>query len=242
MAWRSSESAIERSKKIVSNAKKVMFFTGAGISASSGIPTFRGSGGLWRSGEIARLGDPSTWVSDPWECWFAYEKLRHSIDSSSPTPSHRVIADLVKQGRAEVVTTNVDSLHLRTGVDALEVHGTMRHLKCMSCGVIDLLDRGQATPHPACLRCGNWRRHDVVLWGELTRYGERYDRLFEEADCLILVGLSGMVTGTGKIARKFRKKGGTVIEINPTLMTPATLYTTISIRKSADVVLPKIVE
>lgn len=234
--------SIEKAANILRDSKKIVVVTGAGISASAGIPTFRSSGGLWKSEDIARFGDPQTWVEDPWSCWFAYEKLRSLVDEAKPTLAHKAIKKLSEIFSIDVVTTNVDSLHKRSGVDAIEIHGTLRKLRCMMCGEIDELERFQPVRYPACKHCGNWRRHDVVLWGESIKRFDEYQDLLETADCLMLVGLSGAVTQTNDMSRLFRKNGGKVIEINPSTFTPATFYTSTSIRTTADVALDGIVK
>lgn len=233
--------SIEKATNILGRSKRILVVTGAGISASAGIPTFRSSGGLWKSEDIAKFGDPQTWVEDPWSCWFAYENLRSAVDDAKPTAAHKAIKRLSETFSVNVVTTNVDSLHKRSGVDALEIHGTLRNLRCMMCGHCDELGRFQPVMNPACKKCGNWRRHDVVLWGESIKRFEEYQDLLDQADCLVLVGLSGMVTQTGDVSKQFRRRGGSVIEINPSTFTPATLHTSVSIRTTADRALEGIV-
>jgi len=236
------EKSIDKAADILKKSKKIMVMTGAGISASAGIPTFRASGGLWKSEDIARFGDPQTWVEDPWSCWFAYEKLRSMVDNAAPTPAHVALRKLSEILPIKLVTTNVDSLHARSGIDSIEIHGTLRKLRCMMCGEIDELACEQHAEHPACSRCGNWRRHDVVLWGEEIKRFDEFQELLDRADCLLLIGLSGAVTQTNEVSRSFRRKGGSVIEINPSTFTPATFHTSVSIRTTADEALERIVK
>lgn len=225
---------IKKAAEIISRAKKLFIVTGAGISASSGIPTFRDKDGLWKKEDIVKFGSQETWISDPWTCWFAYEKFRLQIDAARPTLAHHFIKRLENLIDVQVATTNVDSLHHRIGTSALEIHGTLRTLRCMACQETSETILGVGVEHPACPKCGNWRRHDVVLWGENIKDFEKFESSVEEADTLLMIGMSGAVTSTKELSKRMKRKGGSVIEINPSLFTPATLHTNVSIRKNAD--------
>jgi NAD-dependent deacetylase len=152
--------------------------------------------------------------------------MRKLCNDVQPTLSHKIISNLSKKFNISVVTTNVDSLHKRAGTDAIEIHGTLRKLKCMCCGNIKELDFNNESLYPGCKLCGNWLRHHVTLWDEEIQNFQKYQSLISEADCIILIGLSGIVTNTKKIAKEARKSNKKVFEINPSFFTPATFYTT----------------
>ena len=225
---------LKKAAGIIKDSRKIVVVTGAGISASAGIPTFRDRGGLWREEDIVKFGSPETWVTDPWTCWHAYESFRVSIDSAAPTHAHRFVRALEERLGARVATTNVDSLHARSGTSALEIHGTLRTLRCLACGAKTDTGRGKLVEHPACKDCGNWRRHDVVLWGEEVRHLDELEELTNEADTLLLIGMSGVVTSTKELSKAVNRGGGSVIEINPSIFTPATWFTDVSLRMKAD--------
>ena len=235
-----ADNSVKKACQILESSKKILVLTGAGISASAGIPTFRSTNGLWNNTDIQRFGSSETWLEDPWSCWFAYEKFRKLVDSLEPTKAHQAINQLSKILPLSIVTTNVDSLHKRSGTDAMEIHGTLRKLRCMSCGRQDELLHLEDVSHPACPACKNWRRHDVVLWNEEIKRFDEYSDLLETSDCLVLVGLSGVVTRTRELSSRFRKRNAKVIEINPETYTPATLNTNVSVRLSADDALQRV--
>jgi NAD-dependent deacetylase len=231
-----------KAARILSTSKKTVIFTGAGISASAGIPTFRDVGGLWTTEEVAFFGSPEAWYTDPWRCWNAYESFRVSSDGKSPTPSHwavSILEDTLKE--VKTFTSNVDSLHLASGSRAKEIHGCLRQARCMMCMTPVSLPKGSVLKNSACPSCGNWLRHDVVLWGEEVRHTEELEEALNQADVLLLIGASGDVTDIERMAEKMMRRGKNVIEINPN-PTTATPYSSLSFRENSDVILPSLVQ
>jgi len=229
-----------KAAKILSSSKKTVIFTGAGISASAGIPTFRDVGGLWTTEEVAFFGSPEAWYTDPWRCWNAYESFRVSSDGKSPTPSHwavSILEDTLKE--VKTFTSNVDSLHLASGSRAKEIHGCLRQARCMMCMTPVSLPKGSVLKNPACPSCGNWLRHDVVLWGEEVRLTEELEEALNQADVLLLIGASGDVTDIERMAETMKRSGKKVIEINPK-PSAATPHTDIFIKEKSDDVMPLI--
>ncbi|XP_041791450.1 NAD-dependent protein deacylase sirtuin-5, mitochondrial [Chelmon rostratus] len=138
MARPSSDLAAFR--KIFSNAKNIAIITGAGVSAESGVPTFRGAGGYWRKWEAQQLATPEAFSRNPSRVWEFYHYRREVMLTKNPNPAHLAIAEceerLSKQGReVTVITQNIDELHRRAGSKAiLEIHGSLFKTRCMSCG------------------------------------------------------------------------------------------------------------
>ena len=230
----SNQKSIQKLQQALKSSRNIFIFTGAGASVESEIPTFRSAGGLWTKKEMVRLGYIESWIKDPETCWNTYESFRIFVDSKNPGPTHRIIRKLEEKLGARVATTNVDSLHFRCGTSAFEIHGTLRKFKCFSCSYRAEVPVGSASFHPGCPQCGNWLRHDVVLWGESVQRASEYKSFIESADLVLFVGMSGSVTDTGEIARNARLRGAFVVEINPAIFTPATKYTSCSIRMNSD--------
>jgi NAD-dependent deacetylase len=170
--------------------RKVVVFTGAGVSADSGIPTFRGSGGLWRNFRAEDLATPEAFARDPELVLEWYEWRRGLVRAAEPNAAHRAIARLED---ALVVTQNVDGLHQRAGSrDVIELHGNIFRTR----------------------RAGNYERPDVVWFGEMLPEGalERAAEAIREADLLLVIGTSGVVYPAAGLVPLQR---GLSIEINP---------------------------
>src|SRR5262249_39076668 len=138
--------------------RRVVAFTGAGVSADSGIPTFRGSGGLWRNFRAEDLATPAAFARDPQLVWEGYEGRRDLIRAAEPNAAHRAIARL---DEAVVVTQNVDGLHARAGSrNVIELHGNIFRTRCTRGGEVRH-EQGRKCP------CGALLRPDVVWFGEM---------------------------------------------------------------------------
>jgi len=218
--------------KILDSSKKITVFTGAGISASTGIPTFRDVGGLWTDEDIAFFGSPEAWAIDPHRCWILYEKFRLMTASAVPTDAHWFVSRLADVADVSLFTSNVDSLHKNSAMNAKEVHGTLRSARCTSCMKTTELP-SKAMGHPGCPACGNWLRHDVVLWGEPTRFTDELFESAEKSDCLLIIGASGEVTDTEELTVKARKAGVKVVEIN-TKHTPSSKNANVFVMAPSD--------
>jgi NAD-dependent deacetylase len=182
-------------------ATMVVVFTGAGASAESGIPTFRGSAASWWAGPLGVpvmgfFGTPFGWTRAPWLAWPVYDRtMRRAVLTAQPNAAHRGIAALATPLReVRVATQNVDGLHQRAGTPAAhvaEVHGTLWRDRCTKCGAaaaaVDPATVGEAVyaPHavPYCPDCGGWPRPDATLFGECTPYEQtrRADAFVVEA-------------------------------------------------------------
>ena len=152
-------------------ARRVTILTGAGVSAASGVPTFRGSGGLWRQFRAEDLATPGAFRRDPALVWEWYAWRRERIAACTPNPAHHVIARWSTSfERCTVITQNVDDLHLKAGTaNLLRVHGSIWELSCSrNCGTPSWRDESVPLPSipPHCPACGGLARPAVVWFGE----------------------------------------------------------------------------
>jgi NAD-dependent deacetylase len=226
-------------------ARSVCVLTGSGISAESGLPTFRGVGGLWRDRRVEDLASPQGFARDPHLVWTWYGERRRAHRSVEPSAAHVALAVLEdRTPDFTVVTQNVDSLHLLAGSrNVLELHGKMREAKCTRCDerrplddVLDALASG--APDPIAHACGGMWRPDIVWFGEPLPPDvlERAIDAARRADLMLVVGTSGLVQPAASLATK-RYTGAYVVEINPE-ETALTAHVDRSIRARASDVLP----
>ncbi|NPA85526.1 MAG: NAD-dependent deacylase [Crenarchaeota archaeon] len=235
--------ALERAAALLTRGKAVAL-TGAGISADSGVPTFRGEDGLWRRYRPEELATPEAFQKDPGLVWEWYSWRIEMIKKARPNAGHVALAEMVKLGLVEcVVTQNVDDLHERACTPCVvKLHGNIMVGRCTSCG---FRVRWEDVPKgvPRCPQCGSAMRPDVVWFGEalpeeaLTKAIE----LFSRADVALVIGTSGVVRPAADLPLITKEKGGYLIEINPepTALTP---YADVVIRERASVALPKLLD
>jgi NAD-dependent deacetylase len=191
--------------------RRVAVMTGAGVSADSGIPTFRGPGGLWNDHRAEELATPEAFARDPRLVWEWYEWRRGLIRAASPNAAHLSLARLED---AVIVTQNVDGLHVRAGSpDVVELHGNIFNVRCVREGTISLhYDAFESIP-PRCA-CGALLRPDVVWFGEALPHDaiERAVGAIHNADLLLVIGTSGVVYPAAGFVTLHE---GLSIEINP---------------------------
>ncbi len=238
------------SSAIIAGAETVVVLTGAGISAESGVPTFRGAGGLWRSYRPEELATPEAFQRDPRLVWEWYSMRRERIASCVPNAAHIALARFAMARPAvRIVTQNVDGLHgdaariATNGGDPtrampLELHGSIFRDRCSMCAFQcenrRPVDASSLASLPRCEECGALLRPDVVWFGERLAPGV-IEEAFEwagRADLCLVIGTSGVVEPAASIASTTRATGGEVIEINPE-ETPLTRVATVSIRGTA---------
>ena len=208
------------------SARSVAVLTGAGVSAESGVPTFRGADGLWRQYRAEDLATPEAFSRDPKLVWEWYDWRRQLIAKCQPNPAHYAIAFLERQARKLLlITQNVDGLHRLAGsVRMVEVHGSLWRVRCLQEGKItENLDVPLRTIAPRC-ECGSLLRPDVVWFGEALP-SEALQQAFEAAescDVFLVVGTSAVVQPAASLPMVARNKGAYVVEVNlePTSLTP----------------------
>ena len=191
--------------------RRVVVMTGAGVSADSGIPTFRGPDGLWRNFRPEELATPEAFRRDPLLVWEWYEWRRGLIRDAQPNAAHEAIARLPD---ALVVTQNVDGLHTRAGSrDVIELHGNIFHVSCVREGNPRMHAEAFPDLPPRC-ECGALLRPGVVWFGEALPEDAmpRAYAALQRADLLLVIGTSGVVYPAAGLARAY---DGLSIEVNP---------------------------
>jgi NAD-dependent deacetylase len=206
--------------EILRNARHIAAFTGAGVSAESGIPTFRDAQtGLWAQYRAEDLATPEAFRRDPVTVWNWYVWRRDLMRELKPNPGHLAIAALERLvPRVTVITQNVDGLHVRAGSsDVIELHGNIWHNLCADCRKpVPEADLGAGIP-PVCPHCKGHIRPGVVWFGEAlpAEAWGRAAEVLETADVFFCIGTSSLVEPAASLPRYARSCGRTVIQINP---------------------------
>jgi NAD-dependent deacetylase len=210
----------------VRSAQRIVVLTGAGMSAESGIPTFRDAmSGLWAHFDPAELASEEGFRADPARVWGWYAERRAGVRAAEPNAGHRVLGDFARRrpGALTVVTQNVDDLHQRAGnADAIRLHGDIlqdRWLEACPRRGGPPCDTAWARPGepPTCSECGNLLRPGVVWFGENLPLGAltAAERACDEAELALVVGTSGAVWPAAGLAARARRAGAWVAIVNP---------------------------
>jgi len=205
---------IEKLKK----AKSLLFFTGAGISAESGIATFRGEDGLWSKLKPEELASFDAFMKNPDMVWEWYQYRRNIVETTEPNPGHFTIAELEEYFEVNVVTQNVDNLHARAGSNNIdELHGSIVRNFCIDCNKFyNHQNFEYDNKVPKCEKCGGLIRPDVVWFGENLR-GDAFpngERKAKECDICFVVGTSAIVYPAAYIPITAKQYGSYLVEIN----------------------------
>lgn len=230
-------------------AEHVAVLTGAGISAESGIPTFRDPGGLWEEFDPQELANVEAFLDNPELVQGWYQHRRQVVEDAKPNAGHRALTKLEAHGPdVAVVTQNVDDLHNRAGNSTvIELHGNITHNYCMDCGreaAPEAVDAAIQDGEPArCPECEGLIRPDVVWFGERLPVDavEKADAATRRADVFLSVGTSAVVYPAARYPGMARAHGAYVAEINPDT-TGVTDEVDESVRGPAGEVLPALVE
>src|ERR1019366_4333395 len=186
----------DAAKQLLKCAAKVAVLTGAGVSAESGIPTFRSNGGYWQQHRFEDLATPEAFHRDPKFVWTWYEERRRAIAKAKPNAGHRALAALEKQKPSfTLITQNVDGLHdLAGSKNIIKLHGDIWNVRCLKCGK-EHTDRTELNDLPPRCQCGGMLRPGVVWFGEMLPEGalERATEAVRKADVLIVAGTSAQV-------------------------------------------------
>lgn len=201
-------------------AQHVVALTGAGISAESGIPTFRDAlTGLWANFNAEDLATPEAFARQPSVVWDWYASRREAVRAAQPNAGHRALVDLAgRVPRFTLVTQNIDGLHERAGSEELiELHGNLLRSRCSREGVIVENPAGDASP-PPCPRCGAPLRPDVVWFGEVLPLDAlaAAERAAAECDVFLSVGTSNLVVPAAALPWIAAQHGATVVVVNTT--------------------------
>ncbi|MBI1259174.1 MAG: NAD-dependent protein deacylase [Chloroflexi bacterium] len=230
------QNRIEQAADLIRQSARLTVLTGAGVSAESGIPTFRDAlTGLWAQYDPTRLATPQAFAQDPKLVWDFYQFRRDLMRPAQPNPAHFALAAFEQRfPEMQIITQNIDDLHERAGShNVIRLHGKMSANKCSAnCQgdptSIDLsqLEWEAESEVPACPHCGSPVRPDVVWFGEMLPLGQldaaRVAATY--ADVMLIVGTSGVVTPAADMPQIAKDNGATLIEFNPveSAITPIT--------------------
>jgi len=230
--------------EILRNSESVMVLTGAGISAESGISTFRGSEGLWEKFKVEDIATPSAFYKDSDLVWRWYSDRRKGMLEAKPNLGHIAIAKIESFfDDFLLVTQNIDNLHRRAGSkNLLEIHGNIFREFCINCSFVRASNECYDST-PKCPKCGAKLRPDVVWFGEQLPKKElelSFD-FASRADTIIVIGTSAIVYPVAELPYVVKSSSGEVIEVNLT-ETPLTQIADVSILEKAGIVLPEILK
>lgn len=235
-------STIEQARDWLHSARKVAVLTGAGLSAESGIPTFRGAGGLWKQFRPEDLATPEAFSRDPKLVWEWYDWRRGLIAAAGPNTGHRALADLARRIPVfTLITQNVDGLHQRAGSESpLEIHGSIWKLRCTACRR-EWLDLTVPLELPPKCACGAMARPGVVWFGENlpADIWTAAERAARECDVFLVAGTSAVVYPAASLVPLARAAGARVIEVN-TEATPMSTIADCALQGKTGEILPKL--
>jgi NAD-dependent deacetylase len=223
------------------NFKSIVFFTGAGMSAESGVPTYRGRGGSWSRYNWEEYACQEAFDRDPEKVLKFHELRRQSVLACAPHAGHSSIADLEKRHpHVRVVTQNIDGMHQRAGNhNVTELHGSLWRLRCRSHGIFE--DIGETFKSFTCRQCGQWLRPDITWFGDMLDQDviSEANVIIRRCDLFISVGTSGVVWPAAGFPKIARENGAYCIEINPEPNEMSVLYNE-TIRDAAGIALPRL--
>ncbi len=208
--------------RLIKSANKITVITGAGISAESGVPTFRGEDGLWKNYRAEELATPYAFQKNPQLVWEWYNWRRELISKCEPNPAHKFLVKLEKEKGDNflLITQNVDGLHRKAGNKRIiEIHGCIWRVKCVNCAYKDYNYDIPIKILPKCPECDDVLRPDVVWFGESLDYNDLQKSIEAciKCDLLIVIGTSGVVQPVASFPfqAKSNNKNLKLIDINP---------------------------
>ena len=228
------------------SAQSVTILTGSGISAESGVPTFReAQTGLWARFDPEELATPEAYARDPRLVWEWYTWRRELVEKAAPNPGHEALVELERRVPSfTLITQNVDGLHRRAGSqNVVELHGNIRRSKCSQEKIIIEPCEDDTNVPPSCQRCGAPLRPDVVWFGEMLP-ASALDEAFgatQNCDLFFSVGTSSLVQPAASLPFEALRSGAVLVEVNPD-ETPLTRHADYALQGRAGEVLPKLVD
>jgi len=202
----------------IADGARLAVLTGAGISAASGIPTFRGTpDGLWSRYRPEELATPEAFAADPHLVWRWYDWRRGLISAAQPNAAHQALAALERQVPMTLITQNVDGFHQRAGsTRVLEYHGSIWRVRCTRCGRETLDERVPIPILPECGKCGGLLRPGVVWFGEGIDPSAMRDseRAAAESELFLVIGTAGVVYPAAGLVGVARAGGALIVELN----------------------------
>lgn len=232
-------------------SQSVVVLTGAGVSAESGVPTFRGAGGLWRTYNALSLATPEAFASDPKLVWEFYNYRREVLSPLKPNPGHFAIAAIeARVQRFTLVTQNIDNLHREAGSkNVVELHGNIWQMRCSNIRCEDAYkpSENRQVPldplPPVCGRCDAYLRPNIVWFGEMLNPDDMKSAMRAVAGCdmLIVAGTSAVVQPAASMPVIARQSGAYVLEVNPESTDISGLLND-CVQGTSGIVLPRLVE
>ena len=235
---------INSAKAMIDNARRIVAFSGAGLSAESGVPTFRdaGTSGFWVNYDPTKLASPEGFADDPQLVYRWYNDRRRSIAAVEPNPAHHALA-----GRPDIVnvTQNIDDLLARAGATRIiGLHGTLAADRCHAgCGYEEAVDLRHPPSVRRCPRCGAWMRPSVVWFGEVlpAQAWSEAEQVCLDCDVLIVVGTSAEVYPAAGLIGLAKGHGAGIIVVNPN-PSQASVLADCEVQGLAGEVLPTLLE
>jgi NAD-dependent deacetylase len=219
---------------------RVFVLTGAGISAESGLPTFRAADGLWAGSRVEDVCTPDAWQRNPWRVWQFYAARRAAGAKAQPNPAHIALAELERRlgDRYFLCTQNVDDLHERAGsVRLVHMHGELNKAHCENdCGRPPVEDRaiyGSLNEVGHCA-CGGRLRPHIVFFGEIPLEMERIQQEIDKATLMVVVGTSGSVYPAASFVHWARQNGARTVYVGPEPPLNAAAFTHVALGKAGE--------
>jgi NAD-dependent deacetylase len=214
------DALIKQAAKDLASAGNVTALTGAGISTESGIPPFRGKGGLWERFDPMEIAHIDAFMKDPARVWNVLVKeMKEIVDMASPNDGHRGLAKLEEMGKLKtIITQNIDGLHQTAGnTDVIEFHGNFAWQRCMDCNHRYETSKVDISEIPPLCNCGGILRPDAVFFGEMIPQDAmwRSRQAARDCDLMLVVGTSAVVQPAALMPVFAKESGAKVVEINP---------------------------
>ncbi len=239
------EAVITEVLQAIRHCRRCVVLTGAGISAESGVPTFRGDDGLWNKFRPEELATVDAFMANSKLVWEWYNWRRDVMDTVQPNAGHYALRDFAEYfENFTLITQNVDGLHTRAGSEnVLELHGNINRNKCLDCNR-EYIESDEIKPDkiPSCTYCGGKIRPDVVWFGEMLdpQVIQKAISESEKADLFFSIGTSALVHPAASLPSGAKRTGAILIEVNPEI-TPLSHLADFRLQSTAGGVLPQIV-
>jgi NAD-dependent deacetylase len=200
----------------ITSSTNIVALTGAGISAESGVPTFRDKGGIWQKYDVMSVATAQAFERDPRLVWRFYNERRRQAKSVEPNPGHYALArleQLLPDSKFALITQNVDHLHRKAGSkNVYHMHGELAKVRCTSCH--EVRETLEELPELPRCRCGGLLRPHIVWFGEIPFYTERLYQIIEDCDLFLVVGTSGVVHPAAGFVAHAKRGGAVTVGVN----------------------------
>ena len=238
---------IERAAEILNTAKQAVALTGAGISVESGIPPFRGKGGLWEKLDPMKVAHIDAFLNDPETVWnLLIKDMKNLLDTARPNPGHAGLVDLERLGILKtIITQNVDGLHQMAGnSDVIEFHGNFAWQSCLDCNQNVKTSQVDLTQMPPRCSCGGILRPDCVFFGEMIPHEAliRSQQVSATCEVMLVVGTSATVQPAATMPFIAKDNGAMIIEINPEPTPLTSRISDLSLLGGAGSIMPRLIE